>query len=895
MEHTKELHVERETVQMRTFTKWMNLHLKKCDPPLQVHNLCLDIQDGKILMALLEVMSGQRLLHEYKSSSHRIFRLNNIAKSLKFLEDSNVKLVSIDAAEIADGNPSMVLGLIWNIILFFQIKELTGNLNRNASSSSLSSIPSGTDSDTSHPSTPNTEKSMSVSTKVQRKTIKALLHWVQQRTRKYGVAVQDFASSWRSGLAFLAVIKAVNSSLVDMRDALDKTPRENVDNAFRIAFDSLNIPRLLEPEDIMVDNPDEQSIMTYVAQFLEHFPEMEGEDLSEAVSPVESTFVHYKDGPVEEEGKIVFFNQNEEYAYTVNHDILQSPPPKIFVCSVPEALEEYSLQKSNENQNDHSPFSLNDETQSLAQQKSLQSTESAQGGPDLSWECCTNNLTTIHKSLAKHSYSQTINEVDSQYPDPSDEHVVDSVDPSKCSNMAPINRFVGTPTFAQDSSERTLSLSSFNNVNSLLGTDAASHKPANQHLLQKQIYPVKGTGSQDSTLFEENVSPVTPTDEEEAYRYILHLHDDGPKMLPKPLGCEHPHQITALQEKQTNMHLIEDATQRDQADLFRSSGSESAVSLSRKIPETLNIHTGHRATPKSSQGSAKVSVIPHNLFYYPHYSVPIADVLDAFVESSSKESENILQEHPLHFSIEHSSDIPTSKNTVIVQSLPKTTIEVSPTKVEKETLVTAIIETLWNDDHEEVGSENQISSSQYTKMNQTAPLGTNPGKTLSRFSLEVEASGVREKHEQCKVYDNTSRKKEDSTCSEEARIPNYLKDVENHIEDASQRMEQEVNGLKKSGKITAMHQEVDVQDTKNDIFPNLYDLEKKLLEDLSSSRFVQEAQMSVRATPTYEYHFRRQHSVDLLYLILFLWMLVYSVMILPELDLSKVTFFSNDQ
>lgn len=31
-------------------------------------------------------------LHEYKSSSHRIFRLNNIAKALKFLEDSNVSI-----------------------------------------------------------------------------------------------------------------------------------------------------------------------------------------------------------------------------------------------------------------------------------------------------------------------------------------------------------------------------------------------------------------------------------------------------------------------------------------------------------------------------------------------------------------------------------------------------------------------------------------------------------------------------------------------------------------------------------------------------------------------------------------------------------------------------------
>lgn len=32
-----------------------------------------------------------------------------------------VKLVSIDATDVADGNASIILGLIWNIILFFQV------------------------------------------------------------------------------------------------------------------------------------------------------------------------------------------------------------------------------------------------------------------------------------------------------------------------------------------------------------------------------------------------------------------------------------------------------------------------------------------------------------------------------------------------------------------------------------------------------------------------------------------------------------------------------------------------------------------------------------------------------------------------------------------------------
>ncbi|KAF7645351.1 hypothetical protein LDENG_00206120 [Lucifuga dentata] len=227
----------------------MNLHLEKCDPPIEVDDLFHDIQDGRILMALLEELSGCKLLHGFKKSSHRIFRLNNIAKVLSFLEERNVKLVSIDAADVADGNSSIILGLIWNIILFFQIKELTGNIRSQfPSSSSLSSIPTSSDSDTSHSSTPSEDRQPSSSMRDHSRAIKKLLQWVQKRTRKYGVAVQDFGKSWSSGLAFLAVIKSIDPSLVDMRKALLRSSRENLEDAFRIAHYSLGIPRLLESE-----------------------------------------------------------------------------------------------------------------------------------------------------------------------------------------------------------------------------------------------------------------------------------------------------------------------------------------------------------------------------------------------------------------------------------------------------------------------------------------------------------------------------------------------------------------------------------------------------------------------------------------------------------------------
>lgn len=334
------LQVEREVVQKRTFTRWMNLHLEKCDPPLQIQDLFQDIQDGYVLMALLEELSGCKLLHGFKKSAHRIFRLNNIAKVLSFLEERNVKLVSIDAVDVADGNPSIILGLIWNIILFFQIKELTGNIRSQfPSTSSLSSIPTSSDSDTSFSSTPSEERqSAATAMRENSKVIKKLLQWIQRRTRKYGVAVQDFGKSWTSGLAFLAVIKSIDSSLVDMRKALLRTPRENLEDAFRIAHYSLGIPRLLEPEDMAINAPDEQSIIMYVSQFLEHFPGIqESEEPSQMMieRSVSMGRLNFRDTDSEHLRNGAYLSRVKQRSHMFQKDSTQ-PPPKLLISSVSE-------------------------------------------------------------------------------------------------------------------------------------------------------------------------------------------------------------------------------------------------------------------------------------------------------------------------------------------------------------------------------------------------------------------------------------------------------------------------------------------------------------------------------------------------------------------------------
>ncbi|KAG8249076.1 Microtubule-actin cross-linking factor 1, isoforms 1/2/3/5 [Homalodisca vitripennis] len=52
----------------------------------------------------------------------RFHMLQNVQMALDFLRYKKIKLVNIRAEDIVDGNPKLTLGLIWTIILHFQIR-----------------------------------------------------------------------------------------------------------------------------------------------------------------------------------------------------------------------------------------------------------------------------------------------------------------------------------------------------------------------------------------------------------------------------------------------------------------------------------------------------------------------------------------------------------------------------------------------------------------------------------------------------------------------------------------------------------------------------------------------------------------------------------------------------
>ncbi|XP_062818944.1 microtubule-actin cross-linking factor 1 isoform X15 [Anolis carolinensis] len=231
---------ERDRVQKKTFTKWVNKHLIKVRK--HINDLYEDLRDGHNLISLLEVLSGVQLPRE--KGRMRFHRLQNVQIALEFLKQRQVKLVNIRNDDITDGNPKLTLGLIWTIILHFQISDI---------------YISGTTGDL-------TAK-------------EKLLLWTQKVTAGYvPVKCTNFSSCWNDGKMFNAIIHRYRPDLVDMQRVEIQSSRENLEQAFEIA-ERLGVTRLLDAEDVDVDSPDEKSVITYVSSIYDAFPKVpEGGD-----------------------------------------------------------------------------------------------------------------------------------------------------------------------------------------------------------------------------------------------------------------------------------------------------------------------------------------------------------------------------------------------------------------------------------------------------------------------------------------------------------------------------------------------------------------------------------------------------------------------------------------
>jgi Ca2+-binding EF-hand superfamily protein len=207
------------------------------------HSRDSGFKDGVALLQLLEVISDESVGKFLMNPKMRVQQVENLDKALKFITAHDVKLVNIGAPEIADGNLKVTLGMIWSVILRFVIAGLS-------------------------------EEGLSAK--------EGLLLWCQRKTANHkdrinnAHGVQDFHVSFQDGMAFCALIHRHRPDLINFDELNPENKLENLNKAFEICAEHLDIPKLLDAEDIVnIPRPDERSIMTYVAAMYKVFSSLD--------------------------------------------------------------------------------------------------------------------------------------------------------------------------------------------------------------------------------------------------------------------------------------------------------------------------------------------------------------------------------------------------------------------------------------------------------------------------------------------------------------------------------------------------------------------------------------------------------------------------------------------
>eukprot|EP01104_Vermistella_antarctica_P021500 TRINITY_DN975_c0_g1_i1.p1 TRINITY_DN975_c0_g1~~TRINITY_DN975_c0_g1_i1.p1 ORF type:complete len:831 (+),score=248.61 TRINITY_DN975_c0_g1_i1:196-2493(+) len=211
-------------VQKKTFTRWANQYL--IERMMKLDDLQTGLDDGIKFINLLEVISGKSLGSYNKRIRVRPQALENCGKGLNFLRSEGIRLVGIGPEDLVDHKLKLILGLIWTIILRYQISTGEGSAKRE------------------------------------------LLEWVRNKVKPYDIPeVKNFTSSWQDAQTLSALTDSLEpGTLPGVPGCIDDDKVASTDRAIAAAESTYGIPRLVDAED-MVHVPDELSIMTYVSCF----------------------------------------------------------------------------------------------------------------------------------------------------------------------------------------------------------------------------------------------------------------------------------------------------------------------------------------------------------------------------------------------------------------------------------------------------------------------------------------------------------------------------------------------------------------------------------------------------------------------------------------------------
>ncbi|XP_052216529.1 filamin-B-like isoform X2 [Dreissena polymorpha] len=209
-------------IQENTFRNWVNEQLRPGG--MEVISLDSEFDDGVKLCLLIQSLQGKRI-RVIKNPKNHHQQLANVTEALQAIANDNIKLVNIGPEDIVNGNLKLILGLIWHLILRYQIGK--------------SKFP----------------------------TKKLMLAWLQAVIPEY--KINNFTSDWNDGIALNALIEFCKPGLCpDWRNLSRSDGFNNCRAAMTLAKAHFDIPLVVRPEDLSSSDLDELSGMTYLSYFM---------------------------------------------------------------------------------------------------------------------------------------------------------------------------------------------------------------------------------------------------------------------------------------------------------------------------------------------------------------------------------------------------------------------------------------------------------------------------------------------------------------------------------------------------------------------------------------------------------------------------------------------------
>lgn len=201
----------------------------------------VDFTDGVAFCNLLEIISAKKLTKWNAKPRIKAQKLENAGIGLQFLHHEGIKLVGIGNEDIVEPKRKLILGLIWTIILRYQIQR--GESDDGGARSEL-------------------------------------LKWVRSKIPEYDI--KNFANDWTSGKAICALAEAVEPGQMKLPQDFKNDPLTDATMGMTKAEENMGIPQVLHPSD-MVGEPDELSNMTYISYFRDYDEKRGQRDMEEKI------------------------------------------------------------------------------------------------------------------------------------------------------------------------------------------------------------------------------------------------------------------------------------------------------------------------------------------------------------------------------------------------------------------------------------------------------------------------------------------------------------------------------------------------------------------------------------------------------------------------------------